>query len=765
MPIRKRSVRIGASLPILALALGFSAAPTWAQGTGGEAASSSGSDTGLSDIIVTASRRSENLQKESRAIAAVGAEELARQGVSDAAALQKLVPGLTISRNGPQLQVSIRGVGDRTINAATDPAIAINVDGIYYPKSYQASGSFYDLERIEVLKGPQGTLYGRNASSGAINLIAAKPKFETGGFAEFEAGDYKALRGTAALNLAASDKVAFRLSGQVVDRDGYLTDGYNDEKTWGVRAQVLIAPSTDTSLLVSGFYSHLGGIGTAAVIARRFDGSTTTSPVAPPSNPWAGPTDPAMVARVTATNPTAGPLLKRDAFQDINVYGLSATFEHKMGWATLTLLPSYVESDATSLNRAALVVASFQRTKSSQLSMEARLSSPDASAFKWVVGAFGSRENVNDEAQSRIPIPPGSFVNASVSPRRDDRTWAIFGEANYSLNEQLRLIGGVRYTWEKKIVVGYTGSVFGPIPQFPVYRTDAVFPVTGVTISGDRVDHATNFRVGLEYDVAPQSMLYATVASGFKAGGFYANVAPGNSYKPERLVAYQIGSKNRFLDNRLQVNVEAFYWDYKDKQETFLALLPIGNVLVTQNAGKVTMYGMDASIVGQLSPNDTLSAEAEYLHSKYDSYVYSYTGAADPTINCGTAVSGTTTTRDCSGYPLVRAPMWSGRIAYEHVQSLSGSGSLAFNADMTFSSSYFLSNNFTALSRAKSYQLFNASLTWTSENSRFLVSAFIRNIGNTPVYTGGVQSAALSDAVVGQIAPPRTFGARVRVKF
>ena len=762
-PARDNYLR-GSALALGLLLSAFSA-NLLAQGEPSPDSNGSAASGGLEEIIVTASRREENLQKESRAVSVLNAEELVRNGVTDPLRAQQLVPGLTIARNGSQLQVSIRGVGDRTINSATDPAVALNIDGIYYPKSFEGSASFFDLERIEVLKGPQGTLYGRNASSGAINLITVKPKFETSGFGEVEVGNYSNERYTAAVNTSFSDWMAIRFAGQVVDRGGYLSDGYNDEKNQAARLQVLIAPREGTSLLISGAYSHLGGRGDAAVIARRFADTPSSSPVPDPSDRWAGPTDPATLARVAATNRGYEAIIQPDGFQDIDVYSLAATFEQRLPWATVTLIPSYVESSIENLNYAALVVPSYLNTDSNQLAMEGRLSAPEGSPIRWVVGGFASKENVDDQAQARIPFPGGSFDLVAVSPHRDDRTWAAFGEANASLTDSFRAIAGARYTWEKKIVQGYTAGVFGPIPHYPLHEGDAAFPTTGIAIDGTRVDTATNFRIGVEYDVATQSMLYATVSTGFKAGGFYANIAPNNSYAPEKLTSYQIGAKNRFLDNRLQVNVEGYYWKYKDKQETFLALLPIGNVLVTQNAGDVSMYGTDVSLMGQISSRDVLSAEVEYLHSKYDSYVYTYQGAPDLTINCGTSVTGAFTTRDCSGYSLVRAPQWSGHVGYEHTQPLGDAGHLVFSAQMTFSSSYFLANNFTALTRADAYQTYDASLAWVSANDKFTVTGFVRNIGNEAVYTGGVQSASLNDAVVGQIGAPRTYGIRLRAGF
>lgn len=742
---------------------------------------------GLEDIIVTASRRAEDVQKESRAISVVGAAELVRQGITDAHAVQDLVPGLTINRNAAQLQVSVRGVGDRTITAATDPSVALNVDGIYYPRSYQAAASFFDLERVEVLKGPQGTLYGRNASSGAINLIPVHPKHELSGFGEIEIGNYGNQRATAAVNVPLGDVVAIRLSGQVVDRSGYLTDGYNDDKNHSLRLQVLIDPGIDTSLLLSASYSHLGGKGDAAVIAKTFGAPASLvdpNNLVTISNHWAGPTDPQTIAQIAKSNPGNETFVGGNGYQDVNVYTLAATFEHRMDWATVWVIPSYVGSRLENLNYAALLVGGRNSSKSNQFALETRLASPDDARIKWVVGAFGAMEDVEDIYESHIPLGGGlGFINIKDTPHRDDRTWAVFGEANASLTDSLRLIAGGRYTWERKVTSGYSYSYdfpFGPPPpacenhnDFPIETTNPCYPTSGFNVDAHRVDKKFNYRAGIEYDVAPQNMVYATVSTGFKAGGFFDGLPNDNTYVPEKLTSYQLGSKNRFFDNRLQINAEAFYWDFKNKQETFLGFIPgIGNVLQTRNAGSVEMYGADVSVAGRITENDTLTGEVEYLHSDYK--VYSYTiplgpgGAtsAQPFTRCDVGNNGNgTETFDCSGLDLVRAPKWSGRVAYTRTQPIGEAGTLIFNAQMKFSGSYWLTNEFTPLGRHPSYQTYDAALTWQSANERFSLTGFIKNITDKAVYYGGVQSGALSDAVVGQIGAPRTYGGRFRMTF
>ena len=750
--------------------------------------------SGLERIVVTASRRETDQQRESRVIAAVGSDTLISNGITETSALQTLVPGLVIAPNGVQLQVFIRGVGDRSISFANDPSVAINVDGVYYPRAYEGGPQFYDLDRVEVLKGPQGTLYGRNATAGALNVITAKPVFYTEGFGEVEVGNYGLIRTTAALNAPIGENLAVRFSGQMIRRDGYLTDGYNDARSEAARVQFLFEPDPATSLLISGSYSHQGGMGGAAVIR---------DPVNFIQDPWTGPTEQVTRDRIdlTAGFDWLQDQPKDDGFQDIDTYTLTANFEHDFGSVVLNVLPSYIYSSLTTLSYAAIVVPGSFDTTSEQKSIEARLSSPSGSRINWVVGALASKEHMNDNKQSAIPFPGGVQDLHNISPRRDDTTWAVFGEANVSVTDEFRLIGGLRYTYEKKLVDGYgqrdlfyNTSYFDPVlgrnvvtnrpfpssilpPRDYAGGGGAFGPLAAADASGQQTVRVVNFRAGFEYDVAPDSMLYATVATGFKAGGFYSDTSP-NSYDPEHLTAFDFGIKNRFLDNRLQVNLEGFYWDYSDKQESLLSVGNAGGIILkTVNAGAVTLYGADLSVIGQVTQNDTLSFDVSYNHSNYDSFIN--VDIADGGItNCpftGPAIGApgtnntTPRTYDCSGRPLARAAEWTGRVAFNHAQPLPGGSELVFNVQSRFSSSYFLSTDYTDVTSFGGFFTSDASLTWNSASEQLSLTAFVKNIEDEAIYTGATQSTAFGSlampGAVALISPPRTYGLRARVSF
>jgi iron complex outermembrane receptor protein len=244
------------------------------------AQSESTSDTaasGLEEVIVTAARREESTQKSALSIQAISHDELSRAGVTKPEDLNAIAPGVQIGSGGNFPQVYIRGVGNYATNTYAEGAVAMNLDGVYMARPWSSRGAFFDLERVEVLKGPQGTLYGRNASGGAINLISARPTQEAGGYFEGEVGNYSLYRATGAYNIPVSGTFALRAAGQIIRRHGYLSDGYSDERSEAARLHALWKPLDDVSVLLTGGYQHIGGNGEGSVLNPPLGG-----------NPWRG---------------------------------------------------------------------------------------------------------------------------------------------------------------------------------------------------------------------------------------------------------------------------------------------------------------------------------------------------------------------------------------------------------------------------------------------------------------------------------------------
>ncbi|QNA86757.1 TonB-dependent receptor [Sphingomonas sp. So64.6b] len=726
-------------------------------------------EQGLPDIIVTAQRREESLQKAAIAVSAVAGDTLLKNSISQATDLTRLVPSLQIAPASSLTQIYLRGVGTFGSNAFAEQGVAFNLDGVYLSRPAAPAGLFYDLERIEVLKGPQGTLYGRNATGGALNVITAKPKLgEFGGNLNAEYGNYNAIKASGAINVPIGEHVAFRLAGQYAKHDGYYSDGYDDEDTQAVRGQLRGETGTGLDATLSIDYAHVGGKGSGGTIMPLLDGKNRL-----------GPSDPRVIAEYLARSPTAPvPQIsaRGDGYQDNRFFGAAMTINADLGFAKLTVIPAYRKTDLDFVSYASSFLIDVTEN-SDQMSLETRLSNKSG-PISWVLGGYYFTEHI---------LADQFFNQASNGTRIKSRLGtdsnAFFGQATWSLTDTFRVTGGVRYTSESKTqateahTLPFVGFVPGVFPLVPIILDIPSFPKTDVTFS------KVTWKGGVEFDIGPRSLLYASVSTGFKSGALFS--AEGMNYsRPETLRAYTIGSKNRFFDNKLQFNVEAFYWDYKDQQITHLGAVQVattpggpifGPVFATENAGAATIYGAEAELQFQPTQNDLFTANVQYLHARYDSLQYQYysTSGAAPVVGCATAlttqVGASPAARiynvNCSGRPVVNAPTWSINAGYQHIFSLGDSGRLIAGADTRIESSRYLSIDYLALGQQGSYMMSNARLSYETANGRYSLTGFINNIENRLVFSNSLQSPAKAGTIYNQLRPPRTYGVRASVKF
>ncbi|MDR7155710.1 iron complex outermembrane receptor protein [Sphingobium xenophagum] len=716
---------------------------------------------GINDIVVTAQRRAENLQKSSLSISVLTAEQIGRQGVSRTEDIARIAPGVQIGTSGAIPQIYVRGVGDPSQTALSNPAIALNIGGVNYARPQAAGTAFYDLERIEVLKGPQGTLYGRNSSGGAVNVLPTRPKLGTlEGLVNIEAGNYQAISSDGAINLPLGDTVALRASYLLRTRDGYLSDGSSDDKRQAVRLQLLFEPSDAVSVLLFGAYAHMGGIGNGYALYDP-KGNPLRTPPRPSIgsfDPWTSATD-ARGAAILATGAPPPVLTAPDPnglYQNNEFWNFQGELNADLGFAKLTFIPSYQRSTIdykifSSINFQVREDAGRGRPESSKAySGELRLSN-ESDWLKWVVGGF----YYNEKQHYVVTANQGLLQNVSLSADLQTESAAAFGQATASVSNTIRLIGGLRYTEEKRNLAGTRTS------NLPVPGTNPL-PVNGIAKSS-----SVDFKVGFEFDLAPQNMLYGNYTTGFKAGGVSPAVAP--PYQPERVKTFTLGMRNRFFDNKLQVNVEGFYLEYKNQQVQSVAPDNLGILSgLIYNAGQAKSYGAEGSVVFQATSNDNLSASLVYNKTRYDSFIYQTPQFALPSGKTGCVVTPASppfAQVDCSGQSLPLAPKWTGNVAYSHVFDLDTNGTLTFNGDMQFASEREASADFIPNTRLPAYQVFNAALTYALPGDTLSVTGFVRNISNEPVYLAAFQNSFVPSFVGVSIAPPRTYGLRLSYRY
>lgn len=758
---------------------------------------------GLADIVVTAQRVEENLQRAAVAVDVVNGDDLVQAGITDAGRLGDLVPALTIEKSGTGNITFLRGVGNFTVVPVSDPAIAFNYDGVYIGRPTSTTGSFFDLQRVEVLKGPQGTLYGRNATGGAINILPQRPKLgEFSGYATASYGSFDEIIAEGAVNAPMGENGAFRISGSIIDRDGYYRDGTSDEKSWALRLQMMAELTPDLTVRVAADYTDQGGMGSGSNYVGRYQFAGPAGYVFIPSNlPRSdGLFTPASEAfRITGS---AGPAGRRvnplDAYPYRNNqhFGFNAEISYDADFGTFTLIPAYRNSKLDFVS--ASPGFNFRQDETDeQFSLEARLTGNRVGMFDYTLGAFYFDEKI-DSTQ-------GVYISALLALLRDRLTTksiAPFARVTANFTDSLRLVGGVRYTRDKKTFneLGASGTIVcqimtptGPncpnAPLFPFVESFSeltfpfpragqippVVPAGGgaIAVRSDRVqsNRLTNERVtwrgALEYDLGPRSLLYASVETGFRSGGFSA--ATGfETYDPEYITAYTLGSKNRLFDNRLQLNIEAFYWKYRNQQVNFVGLDINGNTAnQTRNIGQSTIKGIDLETQFLVTPTTLLSANVQYLDAKAKKFVYqtAATGGLPPLTDCAVTptASPALVNVDCSGFPAYNASKWTLNFAAQQTIAV-GDYEIVLSADTQYRTKRYLAFAYLDEQLAPSFWRTNAQISFGQKDGQWSIAAFVRNIENDrqPFF---MANSPVTNFLVSSNSAPRTYGVRASAKF
>ncbi len=740
--------------------------------------------TGLEEIVVTAQRRSENLQKAAVAISAVSGDDLRSAGISRPTELTAIVPALQVAAaSGPFSIFYLRGVGNFNSNALSDAAVAFNFNGVVIGRPSSTTGFFYDLQRVEVLKGPQGTLYGRNATGGAINVIAKAPDLDTlGGQFSAEYGNYDAIRLDGAINAPIGADTAIRAAAVYVKHDGYMKDGTDDQNDVGLRLSFKTAAIQDLTISVVADYFDQGGRGPGSTpLALGIDNRDGVSSLRGQQYYRSQPVS------IAGRNFNGIPNV-----QSLNnhYWGISSTLEWAAPFGTVTIIPAYRKSSLNYVGTSPGFFVSLKE-KDDQFTVEARIASDDSKPLRYVAGLF-----YYDETNKAPEYLVNAQYNISTQVfETGTESVAAFGRLTYELTDTFRLTAGGRYTIDDKIFKG-TLSSFNklclPIPtarcpaaqQFPYNAGLPTFtrvgsaavpqanPAEGTLVVGTFIDSNDSakfkrftWRAGVEWDIAPQSLFYASYETGFKSGGFFFS-NDARVYRPETIKAFTVGSKNRFLDNRLQLNLELFHWRYTDQQISHTTQDSTGTIVfATENVGRATMKGAEIETRFLLTPHTTLSADVQYLDAKYNNFTYNVPRSYPLSITgCAQGpATPTLLTLNCSGFRPPNAPEWTINLSAQQAIPV-GDGELVLAARTHFQSRTLTGLEFSAIENQPSYWMHDASITYSAAQDRFYVTAFINNISDEAVL-GNTFPATLSSFIVGSIRPPRTYGLRAGFNF
>ncbi|MCY4478202.1 MAG: TonB-dependent receptor [Gammaproteobacteria bacterium] len=590
------------------------------------AASVAAQENILEEIIVTAEKREASIQDTALAITAVSGDLLENGGLDEIEDLSLDVPSLVFSRAGGEAQLYIRGVGTNLFGIGQDSSVAVHQDGVYQGRAQMGLNQFLDVERVEVLRGPQGTLYGRNATAGVINIIHRAPGDEPEGYVNLTLGNFNRYDGEAAYGGPIGENAGFRLAvrygsdgGFTEDLDPRGGDEVDGGETMAARATLTFALSDTINAKIIGDYTD-------------FDGDNRT--IRPRGN----------LHRSAAEGAQALPDFDQtrnevDSFQQWTISGVTAEVTADLGTGlTLTSITGYRQfEDSFRFNTDGTEVfitqTHFERD-TDQFSEEIRLAC-DCEAYEWIAGLYYFTED-KEEALGLPAINFGGAFNIFATNTTD--AWAGFGELTWHFSDRLDGIVGVRYSSEEKDdwnLRGLTGGNFDGLfgPSDPRAFSFA-FPPRMTTDDWNAVTP----KLGLKYDYSDDIMVYGTLTRGFKSGG--TNSLSGDpAFDPEYLWSLEVGGKSTLADGRATANAAAFYYDYTDLQ---VSTFTEGTVSVT-NAAEATVVGLEVDVSAALSDQFTWTASAMLLQAEYDEFITRYGG-------------GNGLVLDVAGNSLVNAP-------------------------------------------------------------------------------------------------------------
>ncbi len=769
----------------------------------------------LEEILVTASRRVESLQEVPMSVSAFSEDFFLDSGVTQLNALDQYTPNLriTTATDSRSTSIRIRGIGSVGSNSGVDPSVGLFIDGVYQGRSGMSISDLIDVQRVEVLRGPQGTLYGKNTSAGAISIITNSPSAEFESMVEltYDSNEQLELRGMANIPFGTSGHgmrlTAFGIDGDHRFDNTFTGEGVNDAGKWGGRARILFdgkgeAGSGDLGELLFTLDYTEEDTDCCAFAVIDYNGlSTLNSPSTnQPSAEW---------QEMLGLNAAGRPILAYTAFEDsaglpppgpdpfgddywfdselhnkVQVGGVSVEWNRELADSSaVTFLnawrhyesDSIFDGDFTAYN----AVESSTDVELDQYSSELRITSPGGQTIDYLgglyayysefdsIGTFSQKKSLVDNVRIIGDTTLGVFFpDGSVNVDTNDYTttsYAAFGQVSWNYSDKVSATLGLRYTYEEKERKGSqitTPSFFMDLP-----------PVAGPDIFYDsrRSDSDISPSLNLRYFFTPDVMGYALLSRGFKSGGFNQRREVSGSdgeFDEEISTNYELGWKSTWADRRLQFNGTLFYVDYEDFQsQTF-----DGTAVRVTNAGNLESYGTELELTFVPSANITLGTAIGYNKAEYGSFdngqctvaqaFYQYyieggaqTGSPGTSSNC---------TQDLAGEPLANAPEWTVSSFLQYDREVGSNLQVAARLEHSYIDSYYLEEDLDPHLKNDSVNLLNLRLSLGSFNGGWEVALWGRNILDEEYFVFGLDIPTLG-GYAGVVAAEATYGLTLRL--
>lgn len=717
-----------------------------------------GGGTALEEVIVTAQKRAQNLQDIPIAVTAFSTADIERRNFSNIAQLADFTPNVifdtttSISGLSSGAAVFIRGIGQIDFGLTTDPGVGTYVDGVYMSRSVGGVLDTLDIERIEILRGPQGTLFGRNTMGGALNITSQRPGREFGGLAELTLGDFDRIDVRAAIDLPLGDTLGLRLAASSKQRDGYVDrllvgDVLGDENRQSFRAALLWTPSNSFELYATADYAQIDEASAGSVLA----GITQAPNVIvynlfdAPGNHVPGfgdgiPYDERFITHDPDTTYADGPT------------GTNLD----IGGAALTLVWSLESLEIKSITAYRTTSGEFFRDPDNSPLVITHTSNPDydheqltqeftftgeAGPLEYVAGLFYLTEEGTDNVF--VPLAPSLGFITNLADIDNDSA-AVYGQATWHVTDQLRLTGGLRYTEDDKTFTPFQRILFGaagPAPgvSVPLIPDDTV---------DARFDQATG-RLAVEFKQNDEALYYASFTQGFKSGGFnFRYVVPRDealAFDPETVDSYELGFKWQGAEDRLRLNANVFFMDYQDIQ---VQVFEVGGGPLTQNAGTAEIRGAELELMAVPTPSLNLALALGYTDAEY-------TDLNPPTTDLAASL-----TLDAW---LPNTPEWTASASAEYTVPIRW-GSLAFRVDYSHTDDLYNDAQNSPFLFQDAYDLWNTAIRYTSPTEAWEVSLFGTNLGDERYITSGDSNFGLGFHEA-NYNRPREFGVTLRRHF
>ena len=729
------------------------------------AAATSAYSGGLDEIVVTASKRSTTLIDTAASISAIGADALAAGGVKNIGDLSGLVPNLSVGNQFGVNRTFIRGIGNASIDLGSDGAVAFLQNGAQISRPAQQLSGFYDLQSVEVLRGPQGTLYGRSATAGVVNMITNKPTDKLDGYIDLTYGNYSQKTVEAALGGPLSDTFEARLATKIEKHDGYGTNLYtgnpvDDRDAQAVRLSLRFKPTENFTADLIADYFHEKDYD----YAFHYFGATVS--VYDPTKP-AEQQIPARYFGGTTIFDHGGNIRdiwsREDAINNRHGTSVTLILDYNSGGVDFKSITSY--RDLNRFNRDDLAVSNAlifgqnnyneQSTSYTQeFTGEAKLGGVDwlggvtyfqednpGSVVVPLVNLAGFIPALNGGIPGNCapnvataPVPCGVLNSFNYDQSGDVKTHAYgaYLQGTLDLSSHMKLTLGGRVSQEHRAGTG--SFVFGPTVNVPTDENHTWGAFTPKAL--------------LEYRTDGGTLLYGSINRGFKPG--VINIGSVNPVLgPEYVWAYEVGAKGKALDNKLEFSTAAFYYDYHDLQ---LGFVNAASVVSTVNAKGARNYGLEVELAAHATDALTIKAAGTLLSAKYTDFTsLDYRNGFKPT--------------SVDGNYLDNAPTNTLRVGADYVVRDVIGGRLTLHADSTYQSTVYFTEFNNADASQSGYTLYNGFVRWDAA-SHWSATGWIRNAGNKLVETNNIITAPLYSSVrVGTLAPPRTFGLTVGYKF